>query len=159
MDTPGGLSQTEQTIVTDANVHQAYGSVSGTLKDVRPGTELSPLESSIYFQDYPSREIVFNFGRNITLRYAQVTGFMNGYFYDSAGNLMESAPIQAETILWANRFSGAPQIGIPLPIQRDIPLEDVRDLSVSIRYTNPDFPISPTRNYELAYTAYVSWTE
>jgi len=84
---------------------------------------------------------------------------MNGYFYDGSGNLIDSLPIRAEVILWVNRFSGAPQVSIPLPVDGDIPLADVRDLSISIRYTNPGFTVGETSNFELAYTAYIAWTE
>jgi hypothetical protein len=139
--------------------HYAYGSVFGTTKDVRLGSNLPPIENSIYFQDIRAREIIFTPPVNVTLKKGLSTGYMNKYSYDSEGTLIGSLSLQPEVILWVNRFSGAPQVAIPLPAEGDIPLTDVRDLSISIRYTNPDFSVGETDNYELAYTAYIAWTE
>jgi hypothetical protein len=139
--------------------HYAYGSVADTTKDIRLGSNLPPIEDSIYFQDIRAREITFTPSVNITLKKGLSTGYMNKYFYDSAGTLIGSLSLQPEVILWVNRFSGVPMAAIPLPVEGDIPLTDVRDLSITIRYTNPDFPVGETANYELAYTAYIAWTE
>jgi hypothetical protein len=142
---------------SNSSFHYAYGSVTGTTKDVRLDTQLPLIESSIYFQDIRAREILFNTPQNITLKKGLATGYMNKYFYDSSGALIGALSIQPEVILWVNRFSGSPSVGIPLPIEGDIPLTEVRDLSISIRYTNPDFSTGETSNYELAYTGYIAW--